>query len=96
MGCVVYGAGNIPKKAQKLADQTPIRLAGYTKDREELATVYASADAMIHGSAAETYGLGVAEAICSGLPVAAPSAAAQRIGTRPRGCLYEPGSASGC
>ena len=41
-------------------------------DRALLARVMASADALIHGSAAETFGLVVAEAIASGLPVVAP------------------------
>jgi alpha-1,6-mannosyltransferase len=41
-------------------------------DRALLARVMASADILIHGSAAETFGLVVAEAVASGLPAAAP------------------------
>jgi len=49
-----------------------IHLAGAVADRDGLARLYASADALVHGSGAETYGLVVAEAIASGLPVIAP------------------------
>jgi len=38
--------------------------------------VMASADAMIHGSAAETFGLVLAEALCSGTPLIVPDAGA--------------------
>ena len=52
---------------------------------------------MLHGSAAETFGLGVAGAICSGLPIVAPSVggAADLVGS---GCglQYEPGDVTGC
>ena len=36
----------------------------------------ASADALIHGSAAETFGLVLAEALCSGTPLVLPDAGA--------------------
>ena len=36
----------------------------------------ASADALIHGSAAETFGLVLAEALCSGTPLVVPDAGA--------------------
>jgi alpha-1,6-mannosyltransferase len=49
-----------------------VHLAGAVADRDRLARIYASADALVHGSGAETYGLVVAEAIASGLPVVAP------------------------
>ena len=97
-GCVVYGAGQMPAGAQKLADENPhIHLAGYTQNRDELADIYASADVMIHGSAAETFGLGVAEAICSGLPVVAPGVGgAADLVKGNSGVLYEPGDALAC
>ena len=47
-------------------------MEGEIRDRALLARYYASADVLVHGSAAETYGLVVAEAICSGLPVVVP------------------------
>lgn len=97
-GLVVYGAGKMPAKAARIAEKNPaIHLAGYTKDREELAVIYASADAMLHGSAAETFGLGVAEALCSGLPVIAPSVGgAADLVPSDAGALYEPGNAKAC
>ncbi len=41
-------------------------------DRALMARLMASADALVHGSAAETFGLVVAEAMASGLPIVAP------------------------
>ena len=95
---VVFGAGYMSKSLKALAENTPgIRLAGYTKDREELAQVYASADLMLHGSAAETFGLGVAEAICSGLPVIGPTVGgAADLVSEGCGLLYPPGKAKAC
>ncbi|MEL7027987.1 MAG: glycosyltransferase [Pseudomonadota bacterium] len=48
-------------------------MAGVIRDRALLASCLASADVMIHGGAAETYGLVIAEALCSGLPVVTPN-----------------------
>lgn len=95
---VVFGAGYMSSGLRRFAEQTPgVRLAGYTKDRDELAQVYASADLMLHGSAAETFGLGVAEAICSGLPVIGPSVGgAADLVSDGCGLLYEPGDSSEC
>ena len=74
-----------------------IRLAGYTRDRDELATILASADAMLHGSAAETYGLVVAEAICSGLPVIVPNVGgAGDLAGAGHSESYTPGDVKGC
>jgi len=49
-----------------------LRVVGFTRNRDELANMLASSDYFVHGSAAETYGIVVAEAICSGLPVLTP------------------------
>ena len=73
MGLVIYGDGPLRRWVRRRARQIPgVYLAGYTRGREELANALASADAMFHGSAAETYGIVVAEAICSGLPIVVP------------------------
>ncbi|WP_417320901.1 glycosyltransferase [Emcibacter sp.] len=48
-------------------------VAGFEKDRDKLAQILASADGMLHGSAAETYGLVIAEGLCAGLPLVVPS-----------------------
>ena len=99
MGLIVYGAGYLSGRLRRLAEETPgLILAGYTKDREELAEIYASSDLLLHGSAAETYGLGVAEALCSGLPVVSPSVggAADLVRDGEAGYHYPPGDIEAC
>lgn len=49
-----------------------IHVAGRISDRGQLARMLASADALIHGSTAETYGFVVAEALCCGTPLVVP------------------------
>ena len=95
---VVFGTGFMSEKLERSFKETPgVRIAGFTKDREELAQVYASADVLLHGSAAETFGLGVAEAICSGLPSAAPSVGgAADLVVDGCGVQYEPGDIDAC
>lgn len=73
MGLVIFGRGALQGwYARKAARTKGVHMFGYAGDRESIATALASADAFLHGSAAETYGLVVAEAICSGLPVIVP------------------------
>jgi alpha-1,6-mannosyltransferase len=73
MGLVVFGDGPMRSLVHRRGNKIPgVHFAGYTSDPTELPRVYASCDAMLHGSAAETYGLVIAEAICSGLPVVVP------------------------
>ncbi len=73
LGLVLFGDGPTRPLVDRHARRCQgVHVAGYTRDREELAACLASADAMLHGSAAETYGLVVAEAISSGLPVIVP------------------------
>ena len=73
MGLVVFGDGPLKSWVHRRGNKIPgVHFAGYTSDPGELPRVYASCDAMLHGSAAETYGLVIAEAICSGLPVVVP------------------------
>jgi len=74
MGLVIYGHGPMRSWVERHAARVPgVHLAGFVSDREEVAKSLASADAMLHGSSAETYGLVVAEAICSGLPIIVPN-----------------------
>lgn len=47
-------------------------VAGFVGDRAHVAATLASADVVLHASAAETYGLAVAEALCSGTPIVVP------------------------
>jgi len=62
---IVFGEGFLLNKHRRYAENSPgIHLAGFTSDREELAQALASSDLLLHGSAAETFGLGVAEGLC--------------------------------
>lgn len=73
MGLMMFGRGAMEKSLRRLIGKTPgAHLAGYVGGRPQMATAMASADGLLHGSAAETYGLVVAEAICSGVPVIVP------------------------
>ena len=73
LGMVVFGRGSLERSLQRKIDRTPgVHLSGYVGDRDSMAIAMASADAFVHGSAAETYGLVVAEAVCAGVPVVVP------------------------
>jgi alpha-1,6-mannosyltransferase len=73
IGLYVVGDGFIRGSIEAHADKARhIYLAGWLKDRETLARTIASADVLLHGSSAETYGFAVAEALCCGTPVVVP------------------------
>jgi alpha-1,6-mannosyltransferase len=73
VGLVLFGRGAMERSIKRQIARTPgAHLAGYVGSREAMAAAMASADGLLHGSAAETYGLVVAEAICSGVPVIVP------------------------
>lgn len=73
MGLVIYGGGPFKRWVEwKAKGAKHVKLMGFTSNRAELADVMASCDYFVHGSAAETFGLVVAEAICSGLPIVVP------------------------
>jgi alpha-1,6-mannosyltransferase len=73
MGWVIFGDGVSRPKVEALCATHPgAHLWGYTDNREQLATVMASGDVFYHGSAAETFGLVVAESLCAGMPVVVP------------------------
>lgn len=98
LALVVYGDGPVRRRIQALAARTSgVSLAGFIRDREELATALASADLLLHGSAAETYGLAVAEALCSGLPIVVPSVGgAAELAAPAYAETYPPGDAEAC
>lgn len=97
MGLILFGDGPFRWMVKRQAKDTPhLKLMGFTSDREELANVLASSDFFIHGSAAETYGLVVAEAICSGLPVIVPAkGGAADLANPSYSETYTPGDADG-
>jgi alpha-1,6-mannosyltransferase len=70
---VLFGDG--PERARLERRAPPgVRFAGFDKDRARLGQSLAAADLLVHGCPCETYGLGVAEAVASGLPVVVPDA----------------------
>lgn len=73
VGLVMFGRGAMERSIKRKIARTPgVHLAGYVGSREAMAAAMASADGLLHGSAAETYGLVVAESICSGVPIIVP------------------------
>ena len=95
MGLVIFGDGPFHWMVKRQAKGVKhLKLMGFTSDREELADYLSSADYFVHGSAAETYGLVVAEAICSGLPVVVPNMGGAGDLAKPvYSETYEPGNA---
>ncbi len=98
MGLVIFGDGPMRKWVAKRAAATEgVHLAGFVPDREFIADSLASADAMVHGSAAETYGLVIAEGLCSGLPLVVPDVGgAADLASRDYAEVYPPGDAVAC
>jgi glycosyltransferase involved in cell wall biosynthesis len=82
--------GDGPARAQ-LAKTYPDAVFVGSKQGEELADIYASADVFVFPSLTDTFGLVLLEALASGVPVAAFPAAAPRdvIGAAPVGRLNE-------
>ncbi|MEX0680967.1 MAG: glycosyltransferase [Balneolales bacterium] len=95
MGLVIFGDGPFRWMVKRQASGIPhLKLMGFTSNREKLADYLSSADYFIHGSAAETYGLVVAEAICSGLPVIVPDyGGAGELAGKNYSETYQPGDA---
>ena len=70
-------AGDGPRAAwlRKMADERArgrIHMLGHIASREDLATLYANCDAMVHPNPREPFGIAPLEAMASGLPVVAP------------------------
>jgi alpha-1,6-mannosyltransferase len=96
IGLYIVGNGLIRKSVERWARAAKhVYVAGQIKDQQRLARVIASADALIHGSAAETFGLVLAEALCSGTPVVVPDAGASASFAGPGYAeTYKPGDAA--
>jgi alpha-1,6-mannosyltransferase len=70
---VLFGDG--PERAQleaRVAGRADVHFVGFLSGRAELARALASADLLVHGCPFETFGLGVAEAMATGLPAVVP------------------------
>jgi alpha-1,6-mannosyltransferase len=77
IGLYIAGDGFLRASVERWAlNARNVYVAGQINDADQLATMMASADALIHGSAAETFGLVLAEALCSGTPLVIPDAGA--------------------
>lgn len=69
----LIGDGPMWRSVTAQADRIPgVAVAGPITDRAVIAARLASADYFVHGGAAETFGLVVAEALASGVPIVAP------------------------
>jgi len=70
-----------------------VKLMGQVGDRIMLARILASADALVHGSRAETFGLVASEALAAGLPLVLPSEGGCTDAADPAWAeLYQPGN----
>lgn len=98
VGFVLFGDGPMRGWVDRRAAKTRgVHVAGFTKDRELLASALVASDAFLHGSAAETFGLVVAEALVAGLPLIVPSrGGAGDLADPSWSETYEPGDAPGC
>lgn len=77
VGMILVGDGRETQKVLRAVDGNPhIHLVSPISDRAELARVFASADALIHGSTSETFCMVAAEARASGLPLIGPDGGA--------------------
>lgn len=73
IGLVLIGDGRDRAKLSRHIGRNPhVHLLAPIGDRNLLAKVMASADALIHGCESETFGLVAAEAVASGLPLIVP------------------------
>ncbi|MDB5707521.1 MAG: glycosyl transferase family 1 [Sphingomonas bacterium] len=73
VGLMLLGTGVESRSIEKrIAGSPHIRMFRPVYDRERLARIVASCDALIHGSEAEPFGLVASEAMAAGLPLIAP------------------------
>jgi alpha-1,6-mannosyltransferase len=94
IGVVLVGDGARRARLELLAERLPmVTVLPRIDDRDELARLLASADALIHGCEAETFCMVAAEARASGLPLIVPNrgAAADQL-VAGAGMLYRAAS----
>ena len=94
VGLLLVGDGRKRQKLELLAARLPtVEVMPRLADRDELARLLASADALVHGCEAETFCMVAAEARASGVPLIVPNrgAAADQL-VRGAGALYRSAS----
>ena len=73
VGLILFGDGRERSRVVRAAELNPhVHLAAPVTDRQDLATILASADALVHGCEAVTFCMVAAEAKASGLPIIVP------------------------
>jgi alpha-1,6-mannosyltransferase len=73
LGLILVGDGARRQRLQMIAEQyRNVAVLGPITDRSELASLLASADALVHGCESETFCLVAAEARASGIPLVVP------------------------
>ncbi|MFM5917046.1 MAG: glycosyltransferase [Novosphingobium sp.] len=73
LGLILLGEGREkPQVLRAIGSNPHIRLLEPVRDRPRFAAMVASADAVVQGGDAETFGLATAEALASGTPVVVP------------------------
>ncbi len=75
---VLAGSGPMLDEARAVARHLPMTVLGHVSDRDDLATLLASADVAIAPGPIETFGLAALEALASGTPVVASRTSALR------------------
>jgi len=73
LGLIILGDGHARASVARAVGENPhIQLIAPVRNRSEFARILASADMMVHGAPAETFGIACAEARASGLPLIVP------------------------
>ncbi len=75
---IIAGIGPMLEEARTAAKHLPVTVLGHVSDRDQLATLLASADVVIQPGPIETFGLAALEALASGTPVVASRTSALR------------------
>ncbi len=98
VGLVIIGDGPYRRVIERKAAGHPmVHIKGQMNTPSQLGCYLASADALIHGGASETFGLAVSEALCSGTPIIVPDrGGARAAAAQPYAEVYATGDASAC
>lgn len=96
-GLFIVGDGPLRGLNERLAAQVDNVCIAGPCDQATLAVRLASADALIHAGAAETFGLAIAEGLCSGLPMVLPDrGGAAHLAGAGYAEVYAAGDVEGC